>query len=457
MESLKYFIGQSVDVIGRVATCRSLKKRAFISIIDVQSTLQTQFQLICDTALMIDGIKTGAVIKATGVIEKTPVTVKSPKQQLEMKVSKLELIGACDETYPLAKQHQSLDYLRTIPHFRIRSKLFRAIMAIRDKCDESTDYYFRNDLKYTKFDAPILTTNDCEGAGEAFEVVTGSDKPFFRCDDGTEKKAYLTVSGQLHGEAYALAIGGIYTVGRTFRAEESRTTRHLADFRMVEPEIPYIDFTRLQSIAIVYVKTVIEEVLALDEHLSVLDEYHKFDILEVEFVSIKSKLHQIIKNDVKIITYSEAITLLQSDKWSDVKWGDDLSSEQEKWIVKYYDTIIIVTHYPRDLKSFYMKLSPDVFGPDGQKTVEAMDMLVPGIGELIGGSMREDDYEELKAQMDRKGIEQAPLKWYLDLRKYGSIPHGGFGLGFERLIMLCTDMKNIKDVVPFPTWHTHIF
>ncbi len=348
---------------------------------------------------------------------------------MELIASKIHLYGGVPNAkeYPLAKKRHTLEYLRGIAHLRPRTNTFGAVTRIRNTCAKATHDFFQT-CRYKYIHTPLITSSDCEGAGETFNITTDYEEDFF------DKDAYLTVSGQLNVESYCCALGDVYTFGPTFRAEKSHTNRHLAEFWMVEPEIAFAELPDVMEVAEAYVKYCIIQLL--DENREDLEFFQK-----MYSDGLIERLETIATTKFTRLTYTEAVERLQKD-FPDLKWGDDLNSDQEKLLASKIP--VFVYDYPREIKSFYMKDNAD------GKTVGATDLLVPGIGELIGGSVREDDYDKLLNKMQEYKMDIETYQWYLDLRKYGSIPHGGFGLGFERLLLLVTGMANIRDVIPFP-------
>jgi asparaginyl-tRNA synthetase len=311
-------------------------------------------------------------------------------------------------------------------------------MNIRDTLAYATHVFFKaKQFRYVH--TPLITTSDCEGAGEVFHVTT----PQFK-DSFFGRGTYLTVSGQLQVETYACGgQGDVYTFGPTFRAEKSNTSRHLAEFWMIEPEMVFCELADVMDLAEHYVKDCITAVLSTCRP--------ELQYLESEYKGLIGRLEELVDAPFVRLSYTDAIALLQKHVDSKVEWGIDLSSDQEKWLVKHHGTAVIVHHYPKKIKAFYMKEEKDHKAPE--PVVGCLDLLVPGIGELIGGSMREDDHDILRSNMETAGVDMTEYDWYLDLRKYGSVPHGGFGLGFERLVMLCTGVGNIKDTIPFPVFY----
>jgi asparaginyl-tRNA synthetase len=405
-----------------------------------------------------DGTK-GVSLEVFGEVVESP----AKGQEIEMKGETLKILGRVEAAeYPIAKKKLGLEHLRKFPHLRIRTKTFAAIARMRHTCAMATHTFFHiHDCKYVH--TPCITSNDCEGAGETFDISnkTSDGEPFFG------KPVNLTVSGQLHGETYATALGDIYTFGPTFRAENSNTPRHLAEFWMIEPELCFIDLKDLMDITEDYIKFCLNACIAqCSDELEFFTKHYQPELLD----SLKS----IVSKPFARMSYTTVIETLQLEITEgravvreesvdpkkfrkrnkgkhvfeeSVFWGCDLGSEHEKYMTdKIIKGPLVVYDYPKEIKSFYMKENED------GKTVQAMDVLVPCIGELVGGSMRIDDYEELKGKMETKGID---IPWYLDIRKYGTVPHGGFGLGFERLIMLVTGIYNIKDVIPFARYPKH--
>jgi len=381
---------------------------------------------------------TGKIVKSTGKL-----------QSFELQTESITIIGECDSsTYPLASQDVTLEYLRKFLHLRIRSDSFAPTMRIRSKLEMATHRFFDSQGFYCVH-TPLITTSDCEGAGEMFQVTTrmgkidASGKPLTPEQDFFKKDAYLTVSGQLNGEMFACGLGKIYTFGPTFRAEDSHTSRHLAEFWMIEPEVAFCDLPGIMDIAEKYVKYCIESIMGSVD----------IDKKRVDF------LKSITSEAFGRCSYTDAIKLLQESKITfendkkiavPVEWGIDLTTPMERWLSEiHFKRPVFVHDYPKEIKSFYMKLNTD------SRTVANFDLLVPGVGELIGGSQREDSLEKLKARMTELKMPLEPYKEYLQLREYGSVPHSGFGLGFERLVMLCTGTEHIRDCIPFPRYPGH--
>ena len=392
----------------------------------------------------ISHYSTGSAISVVGKLKLTP----EGKQPFEIEVSEATLEGACDSDYPLQKKRHSFEYLRTISHLRARTNTFEAVFRVRSLCAYAIHKFFQErDFVYVH--TPLITGSDCEGAGEMFQVTTMDLSNVPMTEDGKvdfskdffNKPTNLTVSGQLNGETYAMAFKNIYTFGPTFRAENSNTTRHAAEFWMIEPEIAFADLEDDMMLAESMLKYVINYVLLhAPEEMAFFNEFVDKGLLD--------RLTNVVSNDFARVTYTEAIEILSknNDKFDyKVSWGCDLQTEHERFLTEQvFKRPVFVTDYPKEIKAFYMKLNED------GKTVAAVDCLVPGIGEIIGGSQREDDYDKLLARIKELGLKEEDYGFYLDLRKYGSARHAGFGLGFERCVMYLTGMSNIRDVIPFP-------
>jgi asparaginyl-tRNA synthetase len=362
-------------------------------------------------------------------------------QNIELKAAEITLYGDCPPDYPLQKKRHSFEFLRTIAHLRARTNTLGAVMRVRNACATAIHSFFQ-EKGFIWVHTPIITANDCEGAGELF-TVTSLDlkKPANFAEDFFGKRAYLTVSGQLQAEVMAMALSNVYTFGPTFRAENSNTSRHLAEFWMVEPEMAFCDLEGDQDLAEAFLKYIFKFVLEnCPEDLQFFNERIDKTVL--------STAENIVNSEFGRITYSEAIELLEkADRQFEfpVEWGVDLQSEHERYLAEeLFKKPVIVTNYPKTIKAFYMRLD------DSNKTVSAMDILAPKIGEIIGGSQREERLDVLIQRMQEQGMNPDDLWWYLDLRRYGSVPHAGFGLGFERLVQFMTGMTNIRDVIPFP-------
>jgi asparaginyl-tRNA synthetase len=380
---------------------------------------------------------TGCGIKAIGKLVLTP----DAKQPFELQCTAIELLAPCDETYPLQKKRHSLEYLREIPHLRVRTNTFQAVMRIRSVLSMAIHEFYQSQ-GFVYVHAPIITANDAEGAGEAFIVTTRDDGNYK--EDFFGKKTCLTVSGQLHVEAYALAFRDTYTFGPTFRAEPSNTPRHGSEFWMIEPEIAFADLDDNMELIEDMVRYCIQYVLErCPQEMEFCNEFIQKGIID--------RLQAVVDSDFKRMTYTEAISILEKAKEDGVEfeypvyWGCDLQSEHERYICeKVINGPVFLTNYPKEIKAFYMRLDDD------GKTVAACDLLVPGIGELVGGSQREERYDELLKRMEDMHIPVEGMEWYLELRKYGGVKHSGFGLGFERFLMYITGVANIRDVLPYP-------
>lgn len=430
---------QKVVVSGWVRTVRDQKTFAFIEMND-GSTL-ANLQVILDGKIP-ETLTTGASLSVTGHLVKSP----GKNQALELRASHISVLGACDPAkYPLQKKRHSFEFLRTIAHLRPRTNTQGAVMRVRNALAFATHLFFQ-ERGFLYVQTPILTGSDCEGGGEMFRVTTlekpGDDpsKDFFG------KSAYLTVSGQLEGEILASALSDIYTFGPTFRAENSNTSRHLAEFWMIEPEMAFADLDANRECAESYLKFCVRYVLThCKEDLQFFDQFIEKGLIE--------RLQHVVSHPFIHIPYTEAIEILKKASKSfefPVAWGADLQSEHERYLAEeHFKKPVILTDYPAEIKSFYMRANAD------GKTVAAMDVLVPKIGEIIGGSQREERLDVLEQKLDAFGLKREDYWWYLELREYGSIPHAGFGLGFERLVLFTTGMENIRDVIPFPRYPGH--
>ena len=434
-------------VKGWVRTKRGNKNIAFIALND-GSTIQN-IQVVADISLfdesLLKGITTGACLAVTGKL----VESQGQGQNVEIAATSIELYGKSDaESYPLQKKGHSMEFLREIAHLRPRSNTFSSVLRIRHAMSFSIHKYF-NDKGFFYLHTPIITGSDAEGAGEMFHVTTLDLGNIPRTETGAVdfssdffgKPTNLTVSGQLEGELGALALSDIYTFGPTFRAENSNTPRHLAEFWMIEPEMAFYDNNDNMDLAEEFVKFLISYVLDnCREDLEFLNNVIDNGLLD--------RLRFVIENEFVRMTYTDAVKILvdSGEKWEyQVGWGKDLQAEHERYLVEdYFKRPVILTDYPKDIKAFYMKQNDD------GKTVRAMDVLFPGIGEIIGGSQREENYEKLLTRIRELKLPEKDLWWYLETRKFGTAPHSGFGLGFERMIQFVTGMSNIRDVIPFP-------
>lgn len=436
----KYSNG-SVTVCGWVRTARESKSISFIELND--GTCLRNIQLVIDkenakTVFTLPSV--GTALKVTGNF------VPSERNGYEIAVTDMEVLGECPADYPLQKKFHTLEYLRTIPHLRPRTRFFEAVFAVRNEVSFAIHKYFHSH-GYKYMHTPILTGSDCEGAGEMFRVTTQpwnanykNEEEYF-ADDFFGAKAGLTVSGQLEGEIAAMGLGKIYTFGPTFRAEHSNTTRHAAEFWQIEPEVCFADLHDIIEIAEDFIKNIIKEVIDnCPEELAFFNERSENGLLE--------KLRGVINSDFIKLKYTDAVEILKKSgkefKYP-VEWGCDLQTEHERYLTEeYFKKPVFVTDYPADIKAFYMKQNPD------GKTVAATDLLVPGIGEIIGCSEREADLVKLKNAMAKRNMPLESYTAYLDTRKFGSVPHSGFGLGFERILMYITGVQNIRDTLLFP-------
>ncbi|MDO4713421.1 MAG: asparagine--tRNA ligase [bacterium] len=444
--SYEPLIGSQIIVNGWIRSLRDSKTFGFIELNDGShlKNLQVVFESDLENFEEITKFSTGSSIQVQGELIKS----EGAKQAFELKASKVTLIGAADESFPLQKKRHSFEYLRTIAHLRPRTNTFSAVFRVRSLLSFAIHQFF-NERGFIWAHTPIITASDAEGAGEMFQVTTlDLDNPPKNEEGKTDfskdfygKKAGLTVSGQLEGETFATAFGKIYTFGPTFRAENSNTTRHLSEFRMIEPEIAFADLEDNMQLAEDMIKYVFSYVL--ENAPAEMDFFNQFIL-----PGVKERAEKLVNSSFAKVSYTEAVKMLQESgqKFEYApEWGIDLQTEHERYLSeKIFNGPVFITDYPKDIKAFYMKLNED------GKTVRAMDMLVPGIGELIGGSQREDDFKKLETRMQEMDLNTEDYSWYLDLRKYGSVPHAGFGVGFERLVMYITGMENIRDVIPFP-------
>ena len=439
--------GKEVTVSGWVRTIRVSKNFGFIELNDGSFFKSLQIVIEQDKLenfAKLAKLNVGAAISATGILELTP----EAKQPFELKADAVVIEGESLPEYPLQKKRHSFEYLRTIAHLRPRTNTFSAVFRIRSMVAYAIHQFFQ-ERGFVYVHTPIITGSDCEGAGEMFQVTTMDMNNLPKNDVGSVdfskdffgKSTNLTVSGQLNVETYCMAFRNVYTFGPTFRAENSNTTRHAAEFWMIEPEIAFADLKDDMALAEDMLKYIINYCLEnAPEEMEFFNNFVDKGLLE--------RLHNVVDNDFAHVTYTEAIEILKknADKFDyPVEWGCDLQTEHEKYLTEeVYKRPVMVTDYPKEIKAFYMKLNPD------GKTVAAMDVLVPGIGEIIGGSQREEDYDVLVNRMNELGLSPEDYSWYLDLRKYGTNKHAGFGLGFERAVMYITGMQNIRDVLPFP-------
>lgn len=441
--------GKEVVVKGWVRTHRSSKAVDFIALND-GSTIKN-IQIVVDPSKInadtLKSITTGACLCVTGTL----VESQGKGQSVEIQCKDIDVYGLCGSDYPMQKKGQSFEYMRQHAHMRLRTNTFGAVMRIRHNMAFAIHQYF-HEHGFFYFHTPLITASDAEGAGEMFQVTTqnlndlkkGEDGKVCYEDDFFGKMTSLTVSGQLEGELGATALGQIYTFGPTFRAENSNTPRHLAEFWMIEPEIAFIDLPDLMDLEEDFIKYCVR--WALDnckDDLDFLNSMIDKTLLE--------RLQGVLKNDFVRLTYTDGIKILEEAAANGhkfefpVSWGMDLASEHERFLVEHhFKKPVIMYDYPKEIKAFYMKINED------GKTVQGTDVLFPQIGEIIGGSVREESLEKLTSEIERRHIPMKDMWWYLDTRKYGTCPHGGFGLGFERLILFVTGMQNIRDVIPFP-------
>jgi asparaginyl-tRNA synthetase len=454
LKSVDY--GQEVLVKGWVRTRRNSKSVGFIALND-GSTIKN-IQIVADMEKFSDDlmkkITTGACLSVTG----TMVQSIGSGQAVEVQADKIEVLGTCDDDYPMQKKGQSFEYMRQNAHMRLRTNTFGAVMRIRHNMSIAIHKFF-HDHGFYYFHTPIITASDCEGAGNMFQVTTldlakvAKDGEVDYSQDFFGKHVNLTVSGQLEGELGATALGAIYTFGPTFRAENSNTPRHLSEFWMIEPEVCFIDLPELMDLEEKFIKYCVQ--WALDncsDDLEFLNNMIDKGLIE--------RLKGIVNTEFVRLSYTEGIEILQKAIRGGRKfdfpcnWGDDLSSEHERYLVEeYFKKPVIMTHYPKAIKAFYMKIdeqNPVYDGKEMDQTVQGTDMLFPQIGEIIGGSVREENYDKLVNEIEERNIPMKDLWWYLDTRRFGSCPHAGFGLGFERLILFITGLQNIRDVIPFP-------
>ena len=445
-KNTKDYAGKTIEVGGWVRSVRASKAFGFIVLSDGTyfSPLQIVYHDSLENFAETSKINVGAALIVRGTLVETP----EAKQPFELQAEEVTVEGASTPDYPLQKKRHTLEYLRTMTHLRPRTNTFQAVFRIRSLAAYAIHRFFQ-ERGFVYVHTPLITGSDCEGAGEMFQVTTLDLNNVPRKEDGSVdyskdffgKPTNLTVSGQLNGETYAMAFRNIYTFGPTFRAENSNTTRHAAEFWMIEPEIAFADLSDDMRLAEDMIKYIISYVLEnAPEEMAFFNQFVDKGLLD--------RLHHVLTSDFGHVTYTEAIQLLElhNDSFDyPVHWGSDLQTEHERFLTEtIFKRPVFVTDYPKEIKAFYMKLNPD------GKTVAAMDCLVPGIGEIIGGSQREDNYDTLLARMKELGLKEEDYGFYLDLRKYGTARHAGFGLGFERCVMYLTGMANIRDVIPFP-------
>jgi asparaginyl-tRNA synthetase len=440
-------VGAEVTLRGWVRSRRDSKGITFIELND--GSRFKSMQLVVDTGVLpeeaLRQITTGSSVSASGTLVESP----AKGQPVELKVSSIKLYGSADAgTYPLQKKGHTLEFLREISHLRVRSNTFGAAFRVRNALTHAIHTFFQ-ERGFLYVQTPIITTSDCEGAGQMFQVTTlNLQQPARNAAGDTDwqqdffaKPAYLTVSGQLEGEIFASAFSHVYTFGPTFRAENSNTPRHLAEFWMIEPEMAFYELEDNMRLAEDFLKFIIRYVLEhCREDLEFFNQFIEKTVL--------ATLEHVAQAEFGHITYSEAVAELKNSgkTWEfPVEWGNDLQTEHERYLSEdVFKKPVIVTDYPKAIKAFYMRVNDD------NKTVRAMDVLVPRVGEIIGGSQREERYDVLLARLREAGLDEKAYWWYLDLRRYGSVPHSGFGLGLERMMMYLTGLKNIRDVIPFP-------
>ena len=440
------YADQEIEIGGWVRNKRPSKQFGFIVLND--GTYFTPVQVVYNDSIEnfqeISKINVGAALIVKGTLVLTP----NAKQPFEIQASSVTVEGPSSGDYPLQPKKHSMEFLRSIPHLRPRANTFQAVFRVRSLAAMAIHQFFQ-EQDFVYVNTPLITGSDCEGAGEMFQVTTLDLNNIPLTEDGKVdfskdffgKPTNLTVSGQLNGETYAMAFRNIYTFGPTFRAENSNTTRHAAEFWMIEPEMAFADLQDLMRVEEDMLKYIISYVLEhAPEEMAFFNQFMDKGLLD--------RLNNILNNDFGRITYTEAVELLEkhNDKFEyPVSWGCDLQTEHERYLTEVvFKKPVFVTDYPKEIKAFYMKLNPD------GKTVAAVDCLVPGVGEITGGSQREDNYELLKARIEELGMNPADYDFYLDLRKYGSTRHAGFGLGFERIVMYMTGIGNIRDAIPFP-------
>ena len=428
-------LGKTVTVCGWIRTVRDQKSFAFVEVND--GSRLGNLQVIVPSELFSSDLTTGASVSVTGKLVESP----GKNQAFELKVASIQIYGLCDpERYPLQKKRHSFEFLRTIAHLRPRTNTQGAVLRVRNALAFATHLFFQQ-RGFLYIHTPIITGSDCEGAGELFRVSKQPEKEEF-----FGKPAYLTVSGQLEGEIIATALSDIYTFGPTFRAENSNTSRHLAEFWMIEPEMAFADLEADKEYAENYLKFCVKYALEhCQEDLAFFDKFVENGLL--------SRLRHIVETPFVHLSYTEAIDILKNANKKfefPVEWGCDLQSEHERFLAEeQFKKPLILSDYPAKIKAFYMRQNDD------GKTVAAMDVLVPKIGEIIGGSQREERLDILGEKIDAMGFEREDYWWYLELREFGTVPHAGFGLGFERLVLFTTGMENIRDVIPFPRTPGH--
>ena len=439
------YIDKTVEVAGWVRTVRDSKAFGFIELND--GSFFNNLQIVFNDKLANFEEVRKLTISSSIIVNGKVVKTENAKQPFEIHADSVEIFNLADADYPLQKKRHSFEYLRTVAHLRPRTNTFNAVFRIRSVAAFAIHEYFQ-DNGYVYVNTPIITCADCEGSAEMFKLTTlDLDKPLPQKDGKTDfsedlfgKKAYITGSGQLHGETFSEAYGKIYTFGPTLRSENSNTKTHANEFWMIEPEIAFCDLEQLMDIEEDCLKFVVSRVLEkCPEEMEFCNNFIEKGLID--------KLHKLVNSKFVRIDHKEAIDILKkADKEWEFKpeYGEDLAKEHEKYLTEYFNGPVFVKNWPKDIKSYYMKLNPD------GETVAGVDLEVPGAGEIMGGSQREENYDKLVARMKEMGIATEPLYWYLDLRRYGSVIHSGFGLGFERLLMYITGIENIRDVIPYP-------
>lgn len=438
------FFGQRVTVCGWVRSFRDSKNMAFIALND--GTTLKPLQIVIDKSVTGNVAEGVSRVGSSVMIEGTAVQSMNANQEIECNAEKITLLGDCPLDYPIQKAKTSLEFLRTLPHLRVRTNTFNAVFRIRSKLSAAIHRFFQ-ERDYLYVHTPIITGSDCEGAGKIFQVTTVGYDPSIKSEeeyyanDFFGQSAGLTVSGQLEGEVMATAFGKIYTFGPTFRAENSNTTRHAAEFWQIEPEVAFAEIDDIIEIATEFIKYIIKDVLeSCPDEIALLERFYE--------KGLREKLQKVVDDEFVRVEYTEAVEILKKSGKQfvyPVEWGCDLQTEHERYLTDVvYNKPVFVVNYPKDLKSFYMKQNPD------GKTVAATDLLVPGVGEIIGCSEREADYGKLKQAIEDRGMKMSDYENYMDLRKFGSVPHSGFGLGLERILMYITGMGNIRDTQIFP-------
>lgn len=440
------YVGQTVKIGGWLRNIRDSKTFGFLIVNDGTyfQTLQVVYTDKLENFAEISKLNVGAAVIVEGMLVATPTA----KQPFEIQADKVEIEGPSTPDYPLQPKRHTFEYLRTLPHLRARTNTFQAVFRVRSLIAYAIHKFFQEqDFVYVH--TPLITGSDCEGAGEMFQVTTLDLNDVPKTEDGQVdyrqdffgKPTNLTVSGQLNGETYAMAFRNIYTFGPTFRAENSNTTRHAAEFWMIEPEMAFADLQDNMDMAEKMIKYIINYVMEnAPQEMAFFNQFVDKGLLK--------RLEHVATSDFARVTYTEAVDILTKNNGHfdyKVSWGTDLQTEHERYLTEQvFKRPVFVTDYPKEIKAFYMKLNED------KKTVAAMDLLVPGIGEIIGGSQREDDHDKLVTRMEALGLKKEDYDFYLDLRRYGSVRHSGYGLGFERCVMYLTGMSNIRDVIPFP-------